>query len=396
LEKNKEELISINANKGMTVLDIVLIFLKNKKRIFIISGIICIISIIMYFFVFDLIYYSSASVKSSSKGSGLLGALDGGLADVSGLDDLGIGGGGKSAKELAAYEEILTSRRCLEELVNKFHLMERDKYMFMEDAIKDVRDNKMILNHEKLAGILYVGVFDKDPILAKDMVEFLLQELDKINIDLNVLNAKNNREFIEKRYFQSRDDLKNWEDSLKQFQMIYGVSPDLQIKAAAQSQFTLEAELKTEEVKLDVLRKILSSDQPEVKTQEAKINSIRNKVAEIRNSTDLNDLLRLGNSPVILMSFLRYQREVEIQGKIVSFLLPLYEQAKIEEKRETPTILVLDKPYVSERKAKPKRLTMVLLLTGLGFFFGLSFYVVKTKWLEWKKANYYLLSNKQK
>ncbi len=86
------------------------------------------------------------------------------------------------------------------------------------------------------------------------MVDFLLSELDKINIELNVQNAKNNREFIEKRYFQARGDLRKAEDSLKSFQMIYGVAPDLQIKAAAQSAFTLEAELKTEEVKLDYVK----------------------------------------------------------------------------------------------------------------------------------------------
>jgi capsule polysaccharide export protein KpsE/RkpR len=203
------------------------------------------------------------------------------------------------------------------------------------------------------------------------MTEFLVFELDKINIDLNVTKAKSNREFIEKRYFQAKEDLAAAEDSLKSFQMIYGVAPDLQIKAAAQSEFTLEAELKTEEVKLDVLNKILSPDQLEVKTQEAKINSLRDKITQIENSTDLNDFLRLGNSPQIAMSFLRLQRNIEIQTKILTYLLPVYEQAKIEEKKETPTILILDKPYIAERKSKPKRLTMVLL-SIVGSFFILS------------------------
>lgn len=368
MEKNKEDLVPVDTKeRGISLLEIVSIFLQNKKKIFLITGIICIISIVLYFLVFDLIYFSTATIKSSSKSSGLLGSLEGGIPDIGGLDDIGIGGGGKSAKELAAYEEILISRRCLEDLITHFNLMERDDYKYIEDAIKNFRENKLVLSQERLAGILYVGVFDKDPLLAKEMVEYLLQKLDKINIDLNVLNAKNNREFIENRYNQARIDLKNTEDSLKQFQLVYGLSPDLQFKAAAQSQYSLEAELKAEEVKLDILKKILSPDQTEVKTQETKIASLKNKVEEIKNSTDLNEILRLGNSPTILMSFLRYQREVEIQSKIVSFLLPLYEQAKIEEKRETPTILILDKPYVAEKKSKPKRLTMVLVWTFLGF-----------------------------
>jgi hypothetical protein len=41
----------------------------------------------------------------------------------------------------------------------------------------------------------------------------------------------------------------------------------------------------------------------------------------------------------------------------------LYEQAKVEEKRQTPSVLVLDKAGPAERKAKPK----VLLYSFLAF-----------------------------
>lgn len=151
----------------------------------------------MYFFVLNLIYLSSATIKSSSKSGGLLSSLSENIPDLGGLDDFGIGSS-KSARELAVYEEIISSRRCLGPLIIKFGLMERDEYKYMEDALKDFRENKLLLKQEKLAGTLYVGVYDKDKVLAKEMVEFLLEQLDKINIEMNVLNAKNNREFIEK------------------------------------------------------------------------------------------------------------------------------------------------------------------------------------------------------
>jgi capsule polysaccharide export protein KpsE/RkpR len=365
LDENKSNQSTDNTS-SLTLLDIIVIILKYKKKIILITSIFLVVSIILYFFVFDLIYTSTASIKSSSKSAGLLGALETGLPDIGDIGDLGVGGS-KSSRELAAYEEILMSRRCLEVVINKFGLMERDDYRFFEDAIKSFREEQLKIKIDKLSGVMYISVLDKDPVLAKEMVETLLAELDKINIELNVTNAKNNREFIESRYLQSKEDLTKAEDSLKAYQLIYGIAPDLQIKASAQAAFTLEAELKAEEVKLDVLKKILSADQPEVKVQTEKVNSLRNKISEIQNSTDLSDFLRLGNSPQIAMNYLRLQRDVEIQTKIVAFLLPLYEQAKIEEKRETPTILVLDKPYVAERKTKPKRLTMVIVWTFIGF-----------------------------
>lgn len=368
----------LNVESSLTIFDLISVFIKNRKKILIFTGISFFVSTIFYFFVFDLIYFSSATIKSTSKSSGLLGALDVGIPDIGGLDDLGISGG-KSAKELASYQEILTSRRCLEELIRKFGLMERDEYDYMEDAVKDFRESKLKLTQEKISDVLFVGVYDKDPLLAKEMVDFLLETLDKINIEMSVTNAKNNRDFIERRYNQAKNDLSNVEDSLKQFQMIYGIAPDLQIKASAQSVFTLEAELKAEEVKLDVTRKILSIDQPEVKLQEAKVNSLKEKIADIQNSTDLNDYLRLGNSPNIAMSFLRLQRDLEIQNKILTFMIPVFEQAKIEEQRETPTVIILDKPYVAERKSKPKRLTMVIIFTVIGFGLSIVYFLVTWK-----------------
>ncbi len=372
-------------SQQLTAIDVVIISIKNRNKIFILTGLICITSIILYFVVFDLIYTSNASIKSSSKGSGLLGGIETSLPDIGGLDDLGLGGS-KSTKELALYQEILYSRRCLEQLIVKFDLMNRDGYDYMEDALKNFREEQLLIELDRISGIMNVSVLDKDKNLAKQMVEFLLEELNRINIEMNVQNAKSNREFIERRYFQAKDDLAKSEDSLKAFQVIYGVAPDLQIKASAQSMFTLEGELKAEEVKLDVLKKILSSDQPEVEVQEAKVNSLRNKINEINSSTNLSDFLRLGNSPQIALSYLRLQRDLEIQTKIVSFLLPVYEQAKIEEKRETPSIIVLDKPYVADKKTKPKRFTMVVVFTFVGFLFSILLFVSIAKLKEFGRG----------
>lgn len=354
-----KETVEVGSEQHLGIVDYLIIVLKYKRVILMSTLAVTIIAIVLYFFVFDLIYYSSATIKSSGKSPSLLMGIEG-LGDIGGIGDL-VGGASSSTKELSYYVEVINSRRSLEPLIKKFGLMERDEITFMEDAVKMFRKEKLVIDFDKMSGLLIIGVYDKDPVLAKQMVEFIIEELNKINIELSVQNAKNNRDFIEKRYLQAKTDLAKAEDSLKNFQSIYGVAPDLQIKISAQSVYTMESELKAEEVKLDVLKNILSQDQPEVKTQELKVQSIRNKIQEIRNSTSLDDILSLGNSPVIALSYLRLQRELEIQTKILTFLLPVYEQAKIEEKKETPTILILDTPEVAEKKTKPKRLTMVLL-----------------------------------
>ena len=103
------------------------------------------------------------------------------------------------------------------------------------------------------------------------------------------------------------------------------------------------------------------------------------KLNEIRNTSPDEGYLKLKGSPDIVMNFLRLQRNVEIQNKILSYIIPIYEQSKIDEKRDTPVVLVLDYPFVPERKAKPKRIVMILLFTAVGFGLAYTTFFLKDR-----------------
>ena len=72
-------------------------------------------------------------------------------------------------------------------------------------------------------------------------------------------------------------------------------------------------------------------------------------------------LLPFKNTPELGAEYLRRYRDVEIQYKILQFIAPLYEQAKVEENRSTPSVVVLDHASVPEMKAKPKIMLFALL-----------------------------------
>ena len=55
------------------------------------------------------------------------------------------------------------------------------------------------------------------------MANAFIEELDKVNTQLKTEKAHNNRIFIEKRYTQNIEDLKNAEEALKAFQKKHGV-----------------------------------------------------------------------------------------------------------------------------------------------------------------------------
>lgn len=362
-------------NSDFTINDFVNVFNKHKKFLCIVSIISLLISIVIAFFVMHPYFYSSAMVKSSDK-SGGLGALLGSssIPELGGLEEFGLGSG---SKDLQLYEQILLSHRCIEETFVKFNLYEDYDYTYKEDAYKYFKTEILVISKNVQAGTMEIGVYDKNPQKAKEIVEFLVSKLDKINVELNVLNAKNNREFIEQRYNIVKNDLKKAEDSLKIYQDVNGIAPDLQAKFAAQSNLQLETEIKAEEVKLDLLSKIVSPDQPELVQQKAKVDLLKSELTNQKNSSFEESNLNLKNLPQVTLNFFRLQREVEVQNKILTFLLPLYEQAKIQEKKDTPTIMLIDKPYVADKKAKPKRLVVVLLIVGSAFLFSYLILFIK-------------------
>ena len=348
------------------------IILSYKKLIFISTIITAVVVAFLMFFVVKPVYLSTGTVKTVSKGGmGISGLLSGAnLPDIGGLDELS--GGGSGAKELALYEQILLSRRCLEELIIKFNLIEQYDFKYMQDAVKNFRESLLYISKDNKSGTITVGVYDFSPQKSKEMSDFLIEQLNKINIEMNVQNATNNRAFIETRYNLVRKQLSEAEDSLKTFQHVNGIAPDIIAKATTQASITLESEIKAEEIKLELLKKLLSPDQSEVKTQETKIAAMKKQLNEILTTEDPDTRLKLKGTPQTILDYLRLTRSVEIQNKLLVFLLPIYEQAKIEEVKEMPSVSILDPPVVPEIKVKPRRLTITFLAT-VAVFMLLSF-----------------------
>lgn len=363
----------------LTFTEIYLTVSGNLRKILAVSAIAGVITALLVFFVVSPLFLSTATVKTTGK---IVGFSIPEMPDLSGIGDLA--GINSTSKELALYENILLSNRCLIETIVKFGLNEDFEYM--QDAVKSFKQNNLVITKDKIAGTMNIGVYDKDPARSREIVEFLVSQLNSINVDLNRQNARNQREFIEERYIQAENDMRNAEDSVRIYQDQYGILPDAQIRATSQTELDLEAQIRSEEIKLELLKKIISPDQSEVKMAEDKIGVLKKELDDIRNSTDNRYKLKLRGQPEMLLNFYRLVAEVDKQKKILTILLPIYESSKIEEKREIPTILVLDNPLVPEKKSKPKRLTTVAIVSLIAFVLSASYFILRKKWRQFKST----------
>ena len=262
------------------------------------------------------------------------------------------------------YVAILKSSTVASEMIRRFDLIKvYDITSFpMEKAAKELESNTDITVETE--GNIVVSVFDKDPQRAADMANAYVELLNKTNSQLMVQNAGGDREFIEQRYRKNRLDLAAAEDSLKTFQQRHGVIalPE-QLTASIKAVAEMEGQLAVKEVQANVLRRIQSPDNPAVTNLEIEIQEFRRKLTDLNTGEDKNmgPLVSFSKMPELGTQYIRRFREVEIQYRILQFIMPLYEQAKVEEQRQTPSVLVLDRASVPEHKAKPKIALFALL-----------------------------------
>ncbi|MBW7841229.1 MAG: hypothetical protein H3C40_00735 [Ignavibacterium sp.] len=237
----------------------------------------------------------------------------------------------------------------------------------MDKVVKAFKDDFSADPNEY--GMIDFSIVNKDPKISAEIANYLVTLVDSMNIEFSIQRAKNNRIFIEKRYLQNVMDLKAAEDSLFKFQKKYGIVAvpeqlEVTVKAAAE----IESELMKKELESYMILNYIGENSPQYQSVKSEINLLKKKVQELKNSSNLsansNVLFPFKNMPDIAIQYLRTYREVEIQQSILEIVLPMYEQAKVEEQKSIPTVMLVDKAVSPELKYSPKR---AIIIAGIFF-----------------------------
>ncbi len=306
-------------------------------------------------------YKSTASIFPAEK-SDLLGALGGLSSLVTSFSPnraLSALGGNPEADR---YIAILQSSTVVGAVIRKFDLV--NVYGYEGASYASERTSEELLSNVEVVaqveGNITVAVYDKDPQRAADMANYFVEMLNRTNAELQVQNARANRQFIEERYMKNLSDLAAAEDSMRTFQQRNGVIalPE-QTAASITAAAEINAQLAIKEVEAGVFARTFTPDHPSVVQAAIEIDELRRKLREMnsgpkRHGNEMRVFVPFSEVPELGSEYLRRYREVEIQSKILEFITPLYEQSKVEENRQTPSVVVLDRASPAERKAKPK------------------------------------------
>jgi len=208
-------------------------------------------------------------------------------------------------------------------------------------------------------GIVELYFEDKDPEMAAKIANSFINSLDALNRRVKSAKAGSDRDFIKGRLEKTESLLDSARVNLISFQKKYkAVDLDEQKNVAITAAAELKKRLALTEVNLEVKRKVYSDDHPEVNNLKNEVDQIRRQLAEIEKGAGQQDSyfgVGLDSLPALTARFAELEADIEIQEKVLALLTGLYEEARIKEQRDTPTISILEKAYPPEIKYKPKR-----------------------------------------
>lgn len=277
------------------------------------------------------------------------------------------------------YVQILRSRTVGERIITRFHLQKEWHEASLEKALKKLASHTSMVSTRE--GMILLSYESRSPEQAARIANAYIEELDRVNRETNTSRARSARLYIEEQLQKTEKELADASRDLADFQLQHKTI-DLaeQLKAAIEQAAELKGKIIAKEVQLGILRQNMKTGNPRVQELETEIQQLRLQYDRLqfggdRPLTERNEFfVAFSEAPEISLQLADLMRRVKIKETVFELLNQQYYQAKIEEAKNTPTIQVLDRAKIPERKSRPFRLLIALT----GFLIGAMITVVRT------------------
>lgn len=270
------------------------------------------------------------------------------------------------------YARILRSQRVTDRIVEKFNLKARyDTKTWVDTYLEYASHTKFRVTEE---GLVSVKVEDRDPQVAADMANAVVDELNSVNQEIVSGRARRNRQFIEARLTEIKAKLDTTRGELEQFQAAHRtVDFDAQTKLAIDQASDLKVSLARVDLEIAMGEQSLGKDNPELIERKQRREAIQHQLKRLETGGSDTSYFSL---PVSSIPSLKGQYEllygrVRVTESIYNMLLEQLERARIQEEEQSPTISVLDRARPPEIRSRPKRTMIVASAFGISLILAL-------------------------
>lgn len=310
---------------------------------------------------------NAAMVAALAEKAGAFSGLAGDLLGLKSSSDLLVG--------------ILTSNTLEDRLIARFDLKKTYGISYQEDVRERLMNNTSI-SIDRKSGILSISVTDRKADRAAAMANDFVDELNTLTAELATSSARRERQFLEGRLQQVSQDLEQAEKDLSKFSSKNAtLNPQEQGKAMVEAAAGLQGRLIAAQAQLEGVRTIYNDNSARVRALKAEIARLQQEIGALggkvedagaESADQIYPTIR--QLPVLGVTWADLYRRAKVQEAVFEALTKQYELAKVQEAKEIPSIKVLDRAGVPQKKSFPPR----TVITILGAFFAFVLAVVWT------------------
>ena len=318
------------------------------------------------------------------QGSSASGSALGGLAS----DLLGIRSTG------ALFIGVLESRTVQDRIIDELNLRHVYHVRWQAQAERKLSERTEI-SEDRKSGIITLTVTDHNAKRASEIAGGYVDALNGMMADLSTSSAHRERVFLEGRLNSISKELEAAEQDFSQFSSKNtAIDVSAQAKAMLESSAMLQGQLVAAQSELEGLRQIFTENNVRVRSTEARIHELKEQIQKMAgpSGTQAQPADETSNAddpypaarqlPILGVGYADHLRRVKVDEAVFETLTKEYELAKVQEAKEIPTVKVLDRPNVPERKSFPPRALIMLFGTIFMAILGVVWVVGSASWNE--------------
>ena len=348
-----------------TVLWTVRAVLRHKKLYCWIVGAVTVASIAITQFV-DKEYESRAVILPPETENASFAKLSG---DVSSIAKM-VGGFGGDTREADILEQFLSSRELHKAIIDSFgfvHLYKMDKNPEKPakeaDVLKKFR-KKFTVDQNDLY-FFEVSFRDKDPARAKAVMDFALAYLDSIYSNLKQATASDEVEHCRRRVAQVEATIDSIKSEMARFQAKHGVvDPEVQYEETVKLIASAMADAEQAKLEMEVEREQHGDKSLRYSALKSRHDAARKSVESLKKRKD-SVLLPVEDASSVIIAFAQFKADLEVQLGVLSGLKLQQETAEIQARKGAPKFVVLERPWLNDKKVSPPRTAIVIVSFAL-------------------------------
>lgn len=335
------------------------------------------------------VYRAEAMVLMGDAGGSQNAALSalaqsgmGGFAGLAGIS----GGGGQG--ELAKL--LMTSNAIVDSIVEEFDIIERHQIEgYQRDNSRKLVREKSSIEFEPMTGVLKARYEDIDPEFAADVVNRMVELLDRRFATIGSNRNLRELELLETKLADVEREIVRFEEEIKAFQRRYGtISPEAYATEQIRVLAEMRARLINREIELQTYGEFYRDTDPIAARIRAEIQQLRRTIEEMEQryfggssagsqGRSVLDALDPQDIPELSIRFGRLERELRVQARIYEVLVQQYEVARLSADGEQMRMQILQMADVPQLKAGPSRAMMVIVATFASGFLAvfLAFFI---------------------